>query len=585
MKDIFNLAVMRIGRRRKQSLLFFAVIMLSFASAIASVSVVGSIQSTNAEYRLNTYGEWYLAIPNGTDGDRAWIEEQEWSETIGEGRAVAVIKGERGEIGLGTVDEAMIEVGRLRVDSGRLPFSENEIAVEADALSDLGYDYTLGQEITVSAQIDCNGATATVERTYILCGIIHEYSSLWTLHYNRNNVHLSSAIINDSAAESIISEAKTQLSETVKETRAYLLELAEKSPEELSQYELRVQLAEIDRYKVRQPVPQYFISVAEESRESAFASLNVYLNNAHFDDGGDVRANVNALAYPEGGGVESYDEFYMRIIALLTFVSVICIGVIQLPSDSHSFSILRSVGMSKWQLGLMQLIETAVLSAAAIITGVPLGAGITWLALRLTVYSGSAPIRVSIPWEILLFMAELWLAAIFISRMIIFAFTLRVPMVGRLQMTTARSHFARRMRSGFIILLLCIYSASALFTADESVGPSSSMDYWAKLPAYVITKRESSPNNPKVTYPTTIKQSEAERFGSILGVSRAYGFAEENIGLSFEGFDEQTVYLLCLHEKDWADILDLGESRAAFENGDFVFILETYGNTLPMPFR
>ncbi len=584
MRNIFNLAILRIARRRKQSLLLFAVIMLSFASAIASVSVVGSIQSTNAEYRLNTYGEWYLAIPNGTEEDGAWLEEQEWSETIGEGRAVAVIAGKRGEIGLGTVDEAMVEVGRLRVDSGRLPLHENEIAVEADALSDLGYDYTLGQEITVSVQIDCNGVTEAVERTYTLCGIVHEYSSLWTLHYNRNNVRLSSAIITASAAESIISEAETRLSETVEETRAFLLELAEKSPEELPQDELGKQLAELDSYKVRQPVPQYFITVSEENRESAYPKLNRYLSSAHFNDGGDAVANVNALAYPEGGGVESYDEFYMRIIALLTFVSVICIGVIQLPSDSHSFSILRSVGMSRWQLGLMQFLEMAILSAAAIVTGVPLGAGITWLALRLTVYSGSVAIQVSIPWEILLFMAELWLAAIFISRLIIFVFTLRVPMVGRLQMNTAKSRFARRLRSGFIILLLCIYSASAVFTTNESVGPSYLMDYSAKCPSYAIySSRESSPNNPNVTYPVSIKQSEVELFGNIPGVSRAYGFVEEHVGLSFEGFDEQGVYLLCLHEEDWADIFDFGENREAFENGEFVFILETNGNTLPMP--
>lgn len=70
MKEILNLAYLRIKRRWKNSLLFFLVLLLSFSSAIISVSILGSIDRTNAEYRLNTYGEWYFAIPYGYSGDK-----------------------------------------------------------------------------------------------------------------------------------------------------------------------------------------------------------------------------------------------------------------------------------------------------------------------------------------------------------------------------------------------------------------------------------------------------------------------------------------------------------------------------------
>ena len=180
MSDIINLTYLRIKRNRKNSLLVFTVLLLSFACAIVSVSVVGSISNTNTEYMFDTYGEWYLAIPFGEESDAEWLSEKEWTEALGTARSIGSLAASGKTVGIGTVDETFIDIGRIHLEDGTFPASDNEIAMEADSLSAIGYDYTLGQDIDVTVQIppenDPFGEPVMIEKTYTLCGIIREYS-------------------------------------------------------------------------------------------------------------------------------------------------------------------------------------------------------------------------------------------------------------------------------------------------------------------------------------------------------------------------------------------------------------------------
>lgn len=256
MRDILNLAYLRIVRNRKNSLLFFMVLLLSFASAIVSVSVIGSISNTNAQCRVNTYGAWYLGIPCGAESDKEWLSNRDWVDGIGTAQSVGTIPSSSVKtLGIGTIDEELLDIGRIRLDKGTFPSNESEIAMEEDTLNILGYDCTLGQEITVSVSIPLVNGTAdlkslSVEKTYTLCGIIHEYSDLWYLTQNKNKMTLNSAFVTDTAASELISEAEE------------MLEAMHTESEVIS---------------VRQPIPQYFISVSEENRGDAPENLRSYL--------------------------------------------------------------------------------------------------------------------------------------------------------------------------------------------------------------------------------------------------------------------------------------------------------------------
>ena len=58
-RNILPLAFQGTRRKKRSSILIFSVLLISFSSAIVALSLVGSISKTNAEFRLNTYGEWY----------------------------------------------------------------------------------------------------------------------------------------------------------------------------------------------------------------------------------------------------------------------------------------------------------------------------------------------------------------------------------------------------------------------------------------------------------------------------------------------------------------------------------------------
>lgn len=575
MKHILNLAYQRLKRNRKNSIFIFLVLLLSFSCAIVSVSVIGSIAESNAEYLLDTYGEWYLALPYGYESDAKWISQRVWADATGISESVGTVEAANKSAGIGTIDETLIDIGRITLNEGEFPDSDSEIAMEADLLSALGYDYTLGQEVTVNVMIpfeDDSYFPLTVEKTYTLCGIIREYSDLWYLSRNQNNIPLNSAVITDNAAAELIEDAEKKL-----EAEKMFLEGLEST--------------------VRRPIPQYFVSVAEENRELAEKEFNKHLEaRLHGHKEGDIQVCVNSVAY--SGSAAETNDFYVCMIAVLTFISVICLEIIRLPANTHSFSVLRSIGMSKKQLAMLQLSEILILGIPAILLGIPLGAGLTWAALKLTLFSGSVPIQVYIPYETLFFIIALWIAAIILSRLIIFLFTLRVPMTGGLQMSTSKSKYTRKIRSGFIALLLCIFSESVVFTGMQSIGSELYMEKLSMEPSYGLHSRRT--DDP------LLHSDDINIVKEIPGVSKVYGISELYIGLSFDGQSEEAtnsavieslhgadfpygmVYLLVVDENDWLDVLKFeenGNDKEAFCSGEYVFVSFPYNNEkeYPMP--
>ena len=105
------------------------------------------------EFRLNTYGEWYCGIPSGMEEDAQWLEKQPWVRAIGRAGNYGTINTAAGQAGFGTLDHSLVNIGRIKLDEGTFPRSEDEIAMEADVLSALGCDYELGQEITLRIDV------------------------------------------------------------------------------------------------------------------------------------------------------------------------------------------------------------------------------------------------------------------------------------------------------------------------------------------------------------------------------------------------------------------------------------------------
>lgn len=531
-RNLSSLAIQGMLRKKRSSILIFSVLLISFSFAIVSLSLVDSIRQTNAEFRLNAYGEWYFALPSGMEEDAAWLDDQSWAEKVGVSESYGTIDTPVGQAGFGTMDPAMLQVGRITLDAGLFPSEDNEIAMEADVLDALGYSHDLGQEITLWVnflyQNEETTQYMTVEKNFRLCGIIHEYSDLWVLNRNSNRRLPISAVVTDDTAQAMLETAKSYIAEP--QDRELII-----------------------------TIPQYFITVGESDRDIARASIKDWLASTRTGGVGDTQACENTVAYP-GMEAEEADRFYVYAVAAVTMVAVLCVYVMQMSREVHSFAVLRSIGITKLQMALLLLMETLFLILPTILLGIPCGAGLTWLALRLMLYTGSVPIQVSIPYDAMLTAIGLWVAAVLLSRLIMFAVTVHTSLTGRMQLKGTNSRWVVRLRSAFVILLLSTFGTVAVYTAMESMRPSYLREYWSLCPSYTIWGNG------------TVSKTRAELIRKVPGVARVDGFGEMQIALSYDGMDEQIVWIYAIDEEGWTETFDFCGIKDEFHNGELVLL-------------
>jgi ABC-type antimicrobial peptide transport system permease subunit len=544
---LFSLALQGTLRKKKSSGLIFLVLLVSFSFVIVSLSLTGSITKTNEELGKNTYGEWYYAIPSGLEEDAAWLAEEKAAgmlESFGTMRNYGTVAGSTVTennatlVGFGTVDDAMIEVGRLRLDSGHWPSAENEIAMEANTLTLLGYDTTLGQEIEISIAFNYSSERSyAITHTFVLCGVIHEFSNLWMLNQNQENRLLASAIVTQETAEALQATAKSAVSAQDAEGIA--------------------------------ATPQYFISVGSKTLGKLGSELNGYLRSTRTGSSGDTTACTNT-AISESGTGAGYNKVYLAMIAAVTILAILSVYIIHLPEELHRFATLRSIGITRRQLALLVGFETLLLVLPAILFGTVCGALCTKLALRLLLYSGSAAVQVAIPFGSLFGVTLLWVAAILAARFVLFAVVVRVPLVGRFALQRKTAQWLKRLRGGMIALLLALFGFILIFTKMEVLTPELYVESYQSAVHYSITAVTYA-DDGSVT-PGLISEQDVDYFRQIPGASLVFETSNLTVGLSFPGMSERTARFIAVDDDLWDSIFDFGEDAEAFRNGELVLV-------------
>lgn len=535
-KSLFPLAIQGLLKKKRYSTLFFFVLLFSFSFALASVSLVGSIEKTNSEFRLNTYGAWYIAIPDGLDGDGPWLNNQTWADSIGISYSYGCIPTESGAVGFGSVNDTFKDIGRIHLVNGRWPKTDNEIAIEADVLSLLGYDYTLGQEVSIPIFVTAGETSIVVSSNFTLCGIIDEYTDLWILNHNTSNRLLNGAVVTEDCASQVLSEAGALLT-------------ADSLAQGFGPYA---------------PIPQYFITVAPENRGNATQSLEHYL--AESRKIGDLHPCVNHVAHQETASRE-YNIIYILIIAVVAMLSVMCIYILQLPLETKRFSLLRSLGITKSQLVFLLTIESLILCFPAFILGIPCSVAVTWLAIKLLIHAGSVSIQIAIPWHAMYAIVLLWIGVVVVCRLSMYFVILRTPLSGRIQLSQKKTRQAKIFRNILTLLLLSAFGFVTVFTSMEVLSPNDKRKNWGSYPPYTLWASG------------TISQAETELLRKVPGISRVEGFAELKVQLSYPGLEEREVYLYAVDDRQWEETFHFGEDQDSFHSGQQLLVLfpdETY---------
>lgn len=543
--NFFSLALQGILRKKRSSILIFFVLLFSFSCAIVTLSLTGSIRDTNTEYRLNTFGEWYIAVTNGTEEDGAWLEAQGWARTVAHTQLYGQMVN--ADVGFGTVDQAYLDMGRAKLIDGRLPETLDEIAVEERVLHKLGIEtYQLGQKITLlvnfpsesaNSSEDGSGAQVVIDQTFTLCGVFQDFNTVWTT--------------NDPAVSAVVTEETAQ---------AFRHDAENFARTKLSSYQVRV----------LEPADQYFVRVDQGNQLKT--PLELGKHTFYSQNGRPQQASVNYGAYPSGQAVVSSEDLYSYLVAAVALIAVLCVYIMQLPAQVHSFAILRSIGITKGQLLLLALMESLLLTVPAVALGLPLGAFLTWVGLRLVMFSGSVAVQVAVPYDMLGKLFLLWVGVILLSRLIIFFVTIRTPLTGRMQMLAEKVRQTKRLRTALIALMLAVFGTVASYTAVEASIPIWRLDWDSQVPDYLIMS---------VTAPIPLET--AQMVGQIPGISRVEGFwattnygfdgATSCLGLSYEGLGELRNTNYYMVEADyWEKVFHFGADKEAFQNGELVLL-------------
>lgn len=543
-QELWNLTILGMKGRKKITILIFTVLLLSFAFAVVTLSVTSSMERTNREYRFDTYGEWYGAFSLAEEEAPDWLKQEESISAVGCAETYALLSGTDEKAYLGTVDEILQKTGRLALLEGHMPEQEDEIALEADILSSLGYDYVIGQKIVIGEAYEgstADGETDCVEmeQEYILSGVLKEYTNLWL---SGQDISLPGAVITKKAAEQVYEKA-------VKERADPGLTL-------------------------NNPQKIYFFTTApgmEQQAEKAFERHN-------------QKFMENKAAY-QTGAAESYHFFYTCLIFAVTILAVLCIYMIYLQKQTRQIALFRTIGITRRQLCVMLFYETVCLSVPAMLLGSLLGGVFTWGLLKAFMKTSLARICLDIPMKMLMLMGVAWMLCVFVTRLIVYVIALKQPLTGRMYLTNKNALLYRRMRQTLYGILASVFCGVLIFTAVESLYPLRQIAYWRRLPSYLIYAENAALAVTEGDIPELVTTDIQNRICEVPGVAEMDGMGSVSAKLVFDGmenndlarnllFDDKMDMILKIvsMENDGAyfQVEETGADGQAFWNGDCV---------------
>lgn len=516
-KELLTYAIEGLKNRKNTTIPAFLVLCISFSFLIFATCLVGSISKTNDEFRINTYGEWYADILDAGEFEVSWASNNAKVEDYGIlSNAGTVSCGDR-KVGIGTVDESLQNIGRMSLVKGRWPQTESEVVMESDTLCALGYDYSLGQDISIDIMVELNEEDSLIlHRNYTLVGIVKEYSDLWTVDSGRIFYFLNSIIISKESENNFIAEVNS--------------------------------LAEVN-YK---PIKQLFLKVNEENREQVTKEIEQFL------------VAYNKCAF-EGHSSKEIGKTYIVIILLITMVAIMFTYLLQLKKQVYSYSVMRSVGMTKIQLARLVCYETLLICIPAIIIGTVIGSAFIFAVLKLLVYGGSISVHLFYKWNVLAVEIIMWFVSVLISRITVFFIAIYTPLIGHLEMRQSQKKAIHRLKKCCIFIICICFGAVIVFTGIMSLEPNERREYIKTCPSYVLWPKDEDVLNNTVEK-RNMTDLDVSNLSSIPGCSKVYGFSEYRIEYPFEIADEYMPYLYVLDENEWDEVFHFEKMGADLEN-------------------
>lgn len=192
-------------RNKKELLLLISVGIFSVLFVIGTLLFQHNATNYTRERNKYVYGDWTVAeIISNTERQKRQLEDHPYFAECGmavSGLSMVDGDGNKYAYSLGWVDDTMLEIGNITLREGRFPENEKEIVVETGVLTELGYSFELGQEITLFMPEDSRG-NGRME-TFELVGILKGSMSFWNV-----GTYMPNILVTENALEGVYFRAK-----------------------------------------------------------------------------------------------------------------------------------------------------------------------------------------------------------------------------------------------------------------------------------------------------------------------------------------------------------------------------------------
>lgn len=170
--------------RHYQNRISGVIIFLIFFLGISVVIYSDSREQTLEEQRKVSYGAWHAAVYHVGEKENT-LKENAMVKTAATLTLAGTAADNSGMIlgGIGAADATFLSMGNITLLDGRMPEKENEIAIEASRLIDMGLSYELGQQIPLSVQT-ADDPSSVIQQNFTLTGVVKNYTNYWKTNGN-----------------------------------------------------------------------------------------------------------------------------------------------------------------------------------------------------------------------------------------------------------------------------------------------------------------------------------------------------------------------------------------------------------------
>ena len=194
--SVFGITLLSIKRRMPQ-------IIKAACTTLAAVFFVTAVlifQENMYQWQMSSnksrFGDWFICERSKKEANEILSTHNYLCEPVSAKSSVELYDSEWNEtkLHIGSMTDDFIKQGRLKLDEGRMPQNNDEIAMDWNTLLKLGYAGELGQKITIYYYRADNINYESDQRieTYTLVGIFQNYTNIW-----QNGKMIPGALVTD----------------------------------------------------------------------------------------------------------------------------------------------------------------------------------------------------------------------------------------------------------------------------------------------------------------------------------------------------------------------------------------------------